>query len=54
LQAAVEGVPAVYSVNGKQYIAIAVGSNGLFSQGLGHPAPGPGQYVVFALGGANQ
>jgi quinoprotein glucose dehydrogenase len=54
LQAAVEGVPAVYSVNGKQYIAIAVGSNGLFSQGLGHPDPGPGQYVVFALGSANQ
>ena len=54
LQAAVEGVPAVYAVNGKQYIAIAAGSNGLFSQGLGHPTPGPGQYVVFALGGANQ
>jgi len=54
LQAAVEGVPAVYAVNGKQYVAIAVGSNGLFSQGLGHPDPGPGQYVVFALGGNNQ
>jgi len=53
LQAAVEGVPAVYSVNGKQYVAIAVGGNGLFSQGLGHPEPGPGQYIVFALGGAN-
>ena len=54
LQAAVEGVPAVYSVNGKQYVAIAVGGNGLFSQGLGHPDPGPGQYIVFALGGATQ
>jgi quinoprotein glucose dehydrogenase len=54
LQAATEGVPAVYAVNGKQYVAIAVGGNGLFSQGLGHPEPGPGQYMVFALGSANQ
>jgi quinoprotein glucose dehydrogenase len=53
LPAATEGVPAVYSVNGKQYVAIAVGGNGLFSQGLNHPEPGPGQYMVFALG-ANQ
>jgi quinoprotein glucose dehydrogenase len=50
LPAATEGVPAVYSVGGKQYVAIAVGGNGLFSQGLNHPEPGPGQYMVFALG----
>jgi quinoprotein glucose dehydrogenase len=54
LVAATEGVPAVYSVAGRQYIAIAVGGNGLFSQGLDHPEPGPGQYVVFALGDAEQ
>ena len=34
--------PAVYSVGGKQYVAIAVGGNGLFSQGLDQPEPGPG------------
>ena len=54
LPAATEGVPAVYSVGGKQYVAIAVGGNGLFSQGLDHPEPGPGQYLVFALGSSNQ
>jgi glucose dehydrogenase len=54
LPAATEGVPAVYSVGGKQYVAIAVGGNGLFSQGLDHPEPGPGQYMVFALGSSNQ
>ena len=52
LTAATEGVPAVYAVNGKQYVAIAVGGNGLFSQGLNHPEPSPGQYMVFALGAA--
>jgi quinoprotein glucose dehydrogenase len=54
LPAATEGVPAVYSVGGKQYVAIAVGGNGLFSQGLDQPEPGPGQYMVFALGGTNR
>jgi quinoprotein glucose dehydrogenase len=49
LDAATEGVPAVYSVDGRQYIAIAVGGGGLFSQGLGQPEPGPGKYMVFAL-----
>jgi glucose dehydrogenase len=49
LPAATEGVPAIYSINGREYVAIAVGGNGLFSQGLGLPAPGPGQYMVFAL-----
>ena len=39
---------------GRQYVAIAVGGNGLFSQGLDHPEPGPGQYMVFALGSNNQ
>ncbi len=49
LPAATEGVPAVYSVSGREYVAIAVGGNGLFSQGLRLPEPGPSQYMVFAL-----
>jgi quinoprotein glucose dehydrogenase len=49
LPAASEGVPAVYAVAGRQYVAIPVGGNGLFSQNLGLPEPGPGQYMVFAL-----
>jgi glucose dehydrogenase len=50
LPAAQEGVPAVYSAAGRQYVAIAVGGNGLFSQGMQLPEAGPGQYMVFALG----
>ena len=38
LPAATEGVPAVYSVDGRQYVAIAVGGNGLFSQSIKLPA----------------
>jgi quinoprotein glucose dehydrogenase len=53
LPAASEGVPAVYAVDGRQYIALPVGGGGLFSQGLGQPEPGPGQYMVFALPEAN-
>jgi quinoprotein glucose dehydrogenase len=49
LPAAQEGVPAVYSVGGRQYVAIAVGGNGLFSQNMQLPEAGPGQYMVFAL-----
>jgi glucose dehydrogenase len=49
LPAGSEGVPAVYSVGGRQYVALPVGGNGLFSQGLSLPEPGPGQYIVFAL-----
>jgi len=50
LPAAQEGVPAVYSAGGREYVAIAVGGNGLFSQNLKQPEPGPPQYMVFALG----
>jgi quinoprotein glucose dehydrogenase len=53
LPAASEGVPAVYAVDGRQYIALPVGGGGLFSQGLGQSEPGPGQYMVFALPEAN-
>jgi quinoprotein glucose dehydrogenase len=53
LPAASEGVPAVYAVGGREYIAIPVGGGGLFSQGLSQPEPGPGQYMVFALPEAN-
>ena len=49
LPAASEGVPAVYAVDGRQYIAIPVGGGGLFAQGLEQSEPGPGQYMVFAL-----
>jgi quinate dehydrogenase (quinone) len=50
LPAAQEGVPAVYSAGGREYVAIAVGGNGLFSQYEKLPEPGPAQYIVFALG----
>ena len=50
LPAASEGVPAVYEVNGRQFIAIAVGGAGLFPPRVGDPPPpGPSQYMVFAL-----
>jgi quinoprotein glucose dehydrogenase len=49
LPAASEGVPAVYAVAGRQYVALPVGGSGLFSQGLRQPEPGPGQYIIFAL-----
>ena len=46
--AASEGVPAVYEIDGREYIAIATGGNGLFNFRAGTKA-GPGQYMVFAL-----
>ncbi len=49
LPAATEGVPAVYEVDGRQYVAIAVGGNGQFAPQLDLPPPGPGRYMVFAL-----
>jgi quinoprotein glucose dehydrogenase len=50
LPAAQEGVPAVYSAGGREYVAIAVGGKGLFSQSEKMTDPGPAQYIVFALG----
>ena len=49
LPAAPEGVPAVYEADGRQFIALPVGGNGVFNWGLNLPEPGPGQYMVFAL-----
>jgi len=50
LEAASEGVPAVYEVAGRQYLAIAVGGNGLFPPRVGDlPEPGQPHYRVFAL-----
>ena len=50
LPAATEGVPTVYEVNGRQFVAIAVGGAGLFPPRVGDPPPpGPSQYMVFAL-----
>ena len=48
LDAGTEGVPAVYEVNGRQYVTLAVGGDGLFAQ-KGNPAPGPSRYITFAL-----
>jgi len=49
LPAATEGVPAVYGVDGRQYVTIPVGGVGHFANGLGLPEPGPSQYMTFAL-----
>jgi glucose dehydrogenase len=49
LPAATEGVPAVYEIDGRQYVAIPVGGNGMFPPQLDFPAPGPGRYKVFTL-----
>jgi quinoprotein glucose dehydrogenase len=53
LPGAQEGVPAVYQVDGRQYIAVPVGGGSNFqpraAQGNPLPAAGPAQYMVFAL-----
>lgn len=49
LDAATEGVPATYMVNGRQYVTIPVGGEGHFLGGLRMPAPGRSRYVTFAL-----
>jgi quinoprotein glucose dehydrogenase len=48
LDAGTEGVPAVFSVGGREYVTLPVGGDGLFSQ-KGNPAPGPNRYITFAL-----
>jgi quinoprotein glucose dehydrogenase len=54
LDAATEGVPAVYEVDGRQFVTIPVGGVGHFANNLGLGEPGPSKYVTFALpaGGA--
>ena len=47
--AATEGVPAVYMVDGRQYITVPVGGVGHFLGGLQLPEPGASRYVTFAL-----
>ncbi|WP_343808774.1 PQQ-binding-like beta-propeller repeat protein [Alteraurantiacibacter aestuarii] len=47
--AATEGVPATYMVNGRQYITVPVGGEGHFAGGLGLPEAGESKYVTFAL-----
>jgi quinoprotein glucose dehydrogenase len=50
LPAASEGVPAVYEVNGRQFVAICVGGVGLFPPRVGDLTDtGAGQYMVFTL-----
>ena len=46
--AAVEGVPTIYEVDGRQYITIGSGGRGVFGLREG-PDPGPGKYTTFAL-----
>jgi len=47
--AATEGVPAVYEVNGRQYVTVPVGGMGHFAFNLGLPEAGKSRYVTFAL-----
>jgi quinoprotein glucose dehydrogenase len=54
LPAASEGIPAVYEVDGREYIAIATGGNGYLTQPClasdpPIPPPGPSEYRVYAL-----
>jgi quinoprotein glucose dehydrogenase len=42
-------VPAVYQADGRQFVVIPVGGNGIFADRLGLPEPGPNQYMAFAL-----
>ena len=49
LPAAQEGVPAVYQMDGKEFIVFPVGGGGEFANNLGLPKPGPSQYIAFAL-----
>jgi len=49
LDAATEGVPATFMVNGRQYVTIPVGGEGHFLGGLGMSTPGASRYVTFAL-----
>jgi quinoprotein glucose dehydrogenase len=50
LPAASEGVPAVYEIDGRQYVTIPVGGAGFMPAKIpGQPPPGPSQYMAFAL-----
>ncbi|MXO64556.1 PQQ-binding-like beta-propeller repeat protein [Altererythrobacter endophyticus] len=49
LDAATKGVPAIFEVDGRQFITVPVGGLGLFAGGLGLPEPEPSRYVTFAL-----
>ena len=54
LPAASEGIPAVYEVDGREYIAIATGGNGYLTQPClatdpAIPPAGPSEYRVYAL-----
>jgi quinoprotein glucose dehydrogenase len=51
LPAAPEGVPAVYQVNGKEYIVVPTGGSSVFQArgGVAFPPGGGAQYVVLSL-----
>lgn len=49
LDAASEGVPAIYEAGGRQFVVFPVGGDGLFAPRLGQARPGANRYVAFAL-----
>ncbi|HSG34718.1 MAG TPA: PQQ-binding-like beta-propeller repeat protein [Sphingomonadaceae bacterium] len=49
VDAAIEGVPAVYEADGRQFVVVPVGGGGHFATGLGLPEPGSNKYIAFAL-----
>jgi quinoprotein glucose dehydrogenase len=49
LPAASEGVPAVYELNGREYLVLPVGGPGFLPLKISQPPPGPSQYMAFAL-----
>jgi quinoprotein glucose dehydrogenase len=44
----INGVPAVYEVNGREYVAVCVGTLPA-TRGATATPPSPGEYIVFAL-----
>ena len=42
-------MPAVYEVDGREFIVFPVGGDGEFSNNLGLSKPGPSQYIAYAL-----
>ena len=49
IDAATEGVPAVYAAGGRQFVVFPVGGAGHFLNGLDLPEPGSNKYIAFAL-----
>lgn len=45
--------PFVYEAGGREYLALSTGGSGMMAARLGQAAPGPSQYLVFALSPPN-